>query len=147
MNSGAHLVGNVVASSPWSDPDRTTEVAIAFTAVCGNQNKVTLILIALHYADDDKSQMDLFNSLPQGLGPGTVGRSGNLPRNIPSLPSDDAGAAVYPLAKYGEVKGLHHISLAVAKGPQGATIISTQDKKNRLDEGTRPALVPVPQRN
>ncbi len=145
VDSGTHLVGQIVAFAPWSDPGRTTEAAIAFTAVCQSKDKVPLILIALYSATESgKSQMDLANSMPQGIGPGAYGRTGP---NVASLPSPGVGDEIFPLAKFGEVKGLHRISLAVARGPKGATLISTPDKKLRLDAGTRLALVPVPQTN
>jgi hypothetical protein len=148
VDSKQHLDGKVVAFTPWADSSHPMEVAIAFTAVCQNKDTATLILIALHYiTDDDQSQSDMVSSLPQGLGVGAYGRASSGASPLASLPSEDAGKAIYPLAKIGEVKGLHHISLAVAKGPKGATLISTPDKKYRLDEGTRLALVPVPQKN
>jgi len=145
VSSGTHLVGQVVAFAPWSDPGRTTEAAIAFTAVCQNKDQIPLVLIALYSATENgKSQMDLANSMPQGIGPGAFGRQST---NTASLPSPGAGDEIFPLAKFGEVKGLHRIALAVAKGSQGATLISTPDKKFRLDAGTRLVLVPVPQTN
>jgi len=145
VGSGAHVSGQVVAFTPWSDSGRTTEAAIAFTAVCQSKDKIPLVLIAVYSATENgKSQMDLANSMPQGIGTGAYGRQST---NTASLPSPGAGDEIFPLAKFGEVKGLRHIALAVAKGPQGATLISTPDKKLRLDVGTRLALVPVPQSN
>jgi hypothetical protein len=145
VDPGTHLTGKVVAVTPWSDPGRTTQAAIAFSGVCTNQDKVALILIAIHYiTDDDMSQRDMANAQPQGVGPGAYGRTAPSPIQIESLPSPGAGTPIYPLAKFGEVKGLHHITLDVAKGPEGATLISTPDKKSRLDAGSRLALVPVP---
>jgi len=66
VNSGAHLAGEVVAFRAWSDSDRSTEAAIAFTAVCQNKDTVLLILIALYSpTEDGKSNMELVNSMPQ----------------------------------------------------------------------------------
>lgn len=145
VGSGASLVGRVVAFTPWSASSRTNEAAISFSAVCQNKDKVSLILIALYSpTENGKSQMDLANSMPQGIGPGAYGRTGP---NVSSLPSPGAGDEIFPLAKFGEVNGLHHIALGVDKGPQGATLISTPEKKLRLETGTRLALVPVPQSN
>jgi len=146
VNSGAHLAGEVVAFRAWSDSDRSTEAAIAFTAVCQNKDTVLLILIALYSpTEDGKSNMELVNSMPQGIGSGAYGRTIGDPRTLSSLPSPGAGDEIFPLANFGEVKGLHRVSLGVAKGPHGATLISTPDRKFRLDVRTRLVLVPVPQ--
>jgi hypothetical protein len=140
--AGYAVVGRVVSLSPWSDSSRTTEAAIAFAATCQDKSSIRLVLIALYNATDNgKSQMDLANSMPQGIGAGAYGRQST---NIEALPSPGAGDEIFPLAKFGEVKGIRHVSVNVAKGPQGATIVSTSDKKLRLDAGTRLALVPVP---
>jgi hypothetical protein len=145
VNGGAHVAGEVVAVRAWSDSDRNTEAAIAFTAICQNKDTVPLILIAIYSpTDDSKSDMELESSMPQGIGPGAYGRGIGDPKQMASLPSPGAGDEIFPLAKFGEVKGLHHVSLAVAKGPHGATVISSPDKKFRLDARTRLALVPVP---
>ena len=143
--SGSPVAGQVVSFSPWSDSSRATEIAIAFIAACQNKENVRLILIAVYSATENgKTQMDLANSMPQGIGPGAYGRSGP---NVSALPSVDAGDEIFPLAKLGEVNGLRRIALAVARGPQGATLISTPDKKLRLSAGTRLALVPAPHSN
>jgi hypothetical protein len=145
VNGGAHLGGEVVAFRAWSDADRSTEAAIAFTVVCQNKDTVPLILIALYSpTNNGESDMDIANSMPQGIGPGAYGRGIGDPKQMASLPSPGAGDEIFPLAKFGEVNGLHHVSLAVAKGPHGATLVSTSDKKFRLDVRTRLALVPVP---
>jgi len=148
VNGGAHLTGEVVAFRAWSDSDRSTEAAIAFTAVCQNKDTVPLILIALYSpSDDGQSNMEMAKSMPQGIGSGAYGRNSGIAQTVSTLPSPGAGDEIFPLAKFGEVNGLRHVSLGVAKGPHGATLISSPEKKFRMDGRTRLALVPVPQSN
>jgi len=144
VQGSSTLEGNVIEVTAATDPKAATEVSLSFTADCGNGAKKPLILIAVYYPiDDGKSQMDLYNSMPAGLGPGATGRQST---NLDSLPSPDAGTAQQPpLAKIGEVKGMKHLSLAVAKGAKGSTVLSSTDRRMRLEPGTRLVLVPVPE--
>jgi hypothetical protein len=144
VQGGSTLEGSVVAVSAPDSATKTSEVSLSFTVACGDGTKRRLILIAVYSPlEDAKSQMDLYNSMPMGLGPGASGRQST---NLNSLPSPDSGKYVpMPLAKIGEVKGLNHLSLAVAKGPKGSTVLSSSDKHLRLAPGTRLVLVPAPE--
>ncbi len=146
VQDGSILEGKVVEVSPWTDAAKTSEVSLSFVADCTNGVKKPLILIAVYFrVEDAKSQMDLYNSMPQGIGPGASGRQST---NLDSLPSPGAGnPPPPPLAKMGEVKGLRHLSLGVAKGAKRSTVLSSTEKRFRLEAGTRLVLVPVPNLN
>lgn len=143
VQAGTTLAGQVEAVSAWTDIAKASEVAISFTATCGNGEKKPLILIAVYYPiDDGKSQMELYSSMPAGIGPGASGRQST---DISALPSPDAGRdEQLSVAKVGEVKGIRHLSLAVAKGVNGSSVLASSDRRFRLEPGTRLVLVPVP---
>lgn len=144
VQGGSTLEGTVVAVSALDGATKTSEISVSFAAACGDGTKRRMILIAVYYPlENGNGQMDLYNSMPAGLGPGATGRQ-NI--NLNSLPSPDSGTFVQlPLAKIGEVKGLKHLSLAVAKGAKGSSVLSSTDKRLRLVPGTRLVLVPVPE--
>jgi hypothetical protein len=136
------LEGRVVSIKPWSDASKTAEVALSFTAVCMNKETQPLVLIAVFYpTEDDKSAKAIQDSMPRGIADHGAGMT---PYNPTTLPTEGAGDEIFPLAKFGEVSRLHHLTLAVGKGPQGATVLSTTEKRLSLAPGTRMALIPVP---
>jgi hypothetical protein len=147
VDGGSSIEGNVVAvTAPDSVPSntaKTSEISLGFAANCVDGARIPLILIAVYASlDDSKNQMDLYKSMPAGLGAGASGRQSI---DLNSLPSPGAGEnAQLPVAKMGEVKGIRHLSLAVAKGPKGSSTLASADKRLRLEAGTRLALVPVP---
>ena len=140
VNPDTILDGRVVSIKPWSDASKTAEVALSFTAICMNKETQPLVLIAVFYpTEDDKSAKAIQDSMPRGIGQGAM-----MPYNPSTLPTEGAGDEIFPLAKFGEVSRLNHLTLAVGKGPQGATVLSTTEKRLNLAPGTRMALIPVP---
>ena len=127
----------------WTAAQQSTEVAVSFTASCGNGEKKRLILIAIYYPiEDAKSQMELYSSLPTGIGPGASGRQST---NLSALPTPDAGSdEQLSVAKIGEVKRIKHLSLAVEKGVNGSSVMASSERRLRLEPGTRLVLLPVP---
>lgn len=145
IQGGSTLQGTVIENVAGRGPKAASAVSLSFTGDCGNGVKKALILIAVYFpVEDSKSQMDIYNAMPQGIGAGASGRQST---NLDSLPSPGAGtpSQQLPLAKFGEVKGIKHLSLAVAKGAKGSTVLSSTDKRLRLEAGTRLVLVPVPE--
>ena len=144
VNEGTVLHGKVVAVDPWTDSTKATTIAVSFEALCLDKSKRGLVLMAAFWpGEKEKSQMDTYMAMPQGIGAGASGRQAT---NLESMPSPGAGPAEnLPLAKMGEVQRLRHLSLGVAKGPQGSTNLVSNDKRLRLDAETRLAFVPVPQ--
>ena len=140
---GVKLKGKVVKAKAWEDGARWTELSLEFEGVCADGKTVPLILMAVFYPEErQKTQMDEFNAMPQGIGAGASGRQST---NLGTLPSPGQGGRdPLPLAKMGEVERLGHLTLAVAKGPGGSTTMSVPEKKLRLDAATRLAMVPVP---
>lgn len=143
VNEGTVLRGKVVAVEPWSDGTKATTLAISFEAQCLNKTKHGLILMAVFWpGEKEKSQMDTYMAMPQGLG---AGASGRQMTNLESMPSPGPGPTEsLPLARMGEVQRIRHLTLGVAKGPHGSTSLVCGDKRLRLDAGTRLAFVPVP---
>jgi hypothetical protein len=146
VQSGSTLAGDVEAVSAWTPAQQSSEVAVSFTATCGNGEKKQLILIAIYYPiEDAKSQMEMYSSLPTGIGPGASGRQST---NLSALPTPDAGSGEQlSLAKIGEVKRIKHLSLAVEKGVNGSSVLASSEKRLRLESGTRLVLLPVPERH
>jgi hypothetical protein len=146
VQGGSTLAGEVEAVTAWTDAARASQVSISFTATCGNGEKKRLILIAVYYPiDDPKSQMDLYSSIPAGIGHGASGRQST---DLSALPTPGAGdVAPFPVAKIGEVKRINHLSLALAKGVSGSSVLASTDKRFRLLRGTRLVLLPVPEGN
>jgi hypothetical protein len=139
---GAVLEGTVTDLIPWSDSSKQTQTAVGFTVTCTTQTKIPLVLMAVFYpTDDDRSQMDLYTSMPMGIGPGSSGRQS---MNANSLPSNGIPLDHPPLAKFGQVKGIHGLAIAVGKGPKESTLLSVAGKRLRVQPGTRLVFVPVP---
>jgi hypothetical protein len=139
----AVLKGTVSAVNPWKDSSRATELTVSFEAECVNGARQPLVLMAVFYPlEADKSQMEVFKEMPAGIGAGSSGRQST---DIGRLPAPgDAPRPAMPLAGFGEVKRVAHLTLEVAKGPGGSTTLHSTDKKIKLDDHTRLVLVPVP---
>jgi hypothetical protein len=136
---GSVLHGKVVAFVPWSDASRKTELAIEFTARCGNGESLALPLIAAAYAGNDpKSASQIMDDLPAGLGPG-VAQRGMAPLTG-GMPSEVATAEKFPALRPGQVQGLHHVWLAMGTGPRETTMLGSPDRRLRLEKGTRLAF-------
>ena len=136
----AILHGKVVSITGRSDASRSVEVSVLFRAPCTDGTHPLLILMAVFYpTGEDPNQMDNYESLPHPY------RS--IAANpLDSVPNTRSGeSASLPLARFNEVKGVHHLSLSAAKGPQGSTVLLSSDKHLKLNAGTRLAFVPVPQ--
>lgn len=143
IQQDAMLEGRVVGLAAWSTASKITAAAVSFNVICANGNRVPLVLIAAFYPREDaRSQMELYNSMPQGLGAGASGRQST---DLYRLPTPGVDPEVFPKARLGEVKGLRHLKLEIGKGAQGSTLLSTTDKRLRLEKGTRLALVSIPQ--
>jgi hypothetical protein len=139
---GAILEGTVAEVVSWSKDSKLNEVSLGFTATCANQATIPVILMAVFSAgDEERSQMDIYNAMPSGIGPGASGRQST---NISAIPSAGSQSEELPLAKFGEVKGIRNLSLGVAKGLKQSTKLSSSSKRLRLEPGTRLAFVPVP---
>ena len=143
--SGAILDGRVAEVSAWSDASKVNKVSLSFSATCGGSASIPIILIAVFYpVDDGKSQMEIYTSLPMGIGPGASGRQST---NLDAMPSSGIPPEPLPLAKLGEVKRIKNLSLAVGKGIQQSSVLSSTTKRLRLEPGTRLAFIPVPDRH
>jgi hypothetical protein len=144
VQAGSTPEGKVEAVSAWTDAAKTSGISLSFTATCGNGEKKRLILIAVYSPiDEGKSQMELYSSMPAGIGPGASGRQST---DLSALPTPGAGnAQPLPLAKIGEVKHLNHLSLAVEKGVNGSSVLASTDRRLRLQPGTRLVLLPAPE--
>lgn len=146
LSEGVLLHGRVLSRSDWTANSRTTVLAVRFEAPCSSGIKLPLVLIAVYYAlDPEKGQMETYMAMPQGIGPGATGRQST---SIDSLPTPGVdGQQHLPLAKWGEVKRIGHLTLGVGKGADGSTTLICSSKRLRLEQGTRFAFIPVPQKN
>lgn len=140
VSAGARIAGKIVKLDRYDGA--VTRIAMRFDAPCENGANAPLVLIAMFYAvDDPKSQMETFTAMPQGIGPGASGRQST---NLSAMPTPGQGQTVLPVAKVGELKGMRHMSLGVGAGEKGSTVLSTSDKRLRVQQGTRLAFLPVP---
>lgn len=137
------LRARVTAVRAFDPALKSATLALAFAAPCMDGSRQPLVLMAVFYPDEAaKSQMDVFNAMPQGIGAGASGRQST---DIGRLPSPDPQPpAAMPLAKWGEVWRISHLSLEFNKGPEASTQFVTTEKKLRLNPATRLVLVPVP---
>ena len=144
VNEGTVLHGKVIAVGPWTDSAKATTISMSFEAPCLDKSSRGLVLMAVFYPQEkEKSQMDTYMAMPQGIGAGASGRQAT---NLDAMPSPGAGPAEkLPVAKLGEVQRIRHLTLDVAKGPHGSTSLVSSEKHLRLDAGTRLAFVPVPE--
>ena len=144
VNEGTVLRGKIAAIEPWTDNSKAIKIAVSFEAQCLDHSKRVLMLMAVFYpAEKERSQMDTYMAMPQGIGAGASGRQST---NLESMPSPGPGPAQnLPLAKMGEVQRIRHFSLDVGKGQHGSTNLVSSDKRLRLDAGTRLVFVPVPE--
>jgi hypothetical protein len=142
VSEGALLEGRVASVSAWSTTKKVSEASVTFSALCQDGSREPLVLIAAFYRfEEARGQMDLYNAMPQGLGSGASGRQST---DLGRLPSPNSSPEPFSPAKYGEVKGLRHLTLQVGTGPHGSTVLSVTDKRLRLEKGTRLVLVPCP---
>ncbi len=136
----AELNGKVVTVAK-DQASGGTKLSLRFDAPCENKTRAPLVLIAVYHPVDPKGQMDMYMSMPQGIGAGASGRRST---KLDQLPSPDQPPEQQPIAKLGEVKGIRHLSLAVGMGELGSTVLATPDRRLKLQTGTRLAFVPVP---
>ena len=140
ISVGAKVDGKVVAVVNDSATG-ATKLSLRFDAPCENKTRAPLVLIAVFHPADSKGQMDMYMSMPQGIGAGASGRRST---KLDQLPSPEQPAEQLPIAKIGEVIGIRHLSLGVGMGELGSTVLATPDKHLQLQAGTRLAFVPVP---
>jgi hypothetical protein len=136
---GSLLLGKVVQLTPWSEESKKTELAVEFMANCTDGDNIPLPLIAAAYAvKDPQSTAEIMAAMPAGLGPGAPSRSSAQISG--GVPTEGEAHEKFPSLHPGQVVGLRHVSIAMGAGPRSTTILSSSDKRMRLEPETRLAF-------
>jgi hypothetical protein len=136
---GSLLLGKVVQLTPWSEGSKRTELAVEFMANCSDGENIAVPLVAAAYAvNDPQSTAEIMGAMPAGLGPGVPSRSSAQISG--GVPTEGEAHEKFPSLRPGQVVGLRHVSIAIGAGPRSTTILSSSDKRLRLEPETRLAF-------
>jgi hypothetical protein len=140
--SGTLVQGHIAAIQLWTASSKSTSVSLRFTVPCEGGIAVPVVLIAVLYPidDGDRGQMDTYMSMPAGIGPGASGRQSTDPSLLPTA-GDASSLQQPPKVRIGQVTGVRHVSLAAATGPREDAVLSTGDRRLRLQAHTRLAFL------
>lgn len=152
LREGAILKGRVVAQTARSKTAKTSEIALLFEkGQCGGREMkpLPLTLTAVLAPDPTQSLFEDQESKPlsdaTGLALGQQG-SGSPMRSVLAAAATVMVEPPHPkppqIVMPGQVVGIRNVTLAVGRGPEGSSILSSPNHNMRLDSGSRLVLVP-----
>ena len=152
LREGAILKGRIVAGRARSKTAKTSEIAVLFdSGQCGGREMkpLPLTLAAVLAPDPTHSLFEDQESKPltdaTGLALGQPG-SGSPMRSVLAAAATVMVEPAHPkppeVVMPGQVVGIRDVRLAVGRGPEGSSVLSSENHNLRLDAGSRLVLVP-----